>query len=391
MSKTRRTYHFKLIYILVFLMSIADAMVGYVQSSFLNNFFSLSNIGLIIALCSLISIAVSIGLPKLIAKNSVYKIGISLVIINILCALILAFSHNAGIVLTCFILRYLGFTFLLIVLDIFLEKISADKITGYIRSIYLTVINVAWFMSPWLMGKIVGDNNYGRVYFLGSIIMTLFLIIMVMNRRSLREVKSSATPKNFGSIGAWKQLIHDQDLLATFGAVIALNIFYTIAVLYIPIYLNQTLNFSWPTIGVIFTVMLLPFILLQFPAGLLADRYLGEKEMMIAGNLIVAGTSAIIFLTISQGIIFWAFLLFMSRIGAALTESMQEIYFYKKVSVKNIGLINFFRQAKAVGWLIGAVIAFVALKFTDVKDLFLIVAIIVMLNTLHLSVIKDTK
>ena len=391
MKKTRRGYNFSLVYLLVFLLSIADAVVGYTQSSFLNQFFSLSNVGLVVGACSLMAIIVSAWLPKLISKNSAYKVGVGLTIINIICALVLTFSRSPMLVFIFFLTRYLGFMFLLTVLDIFLEKISSDKTTGLVRSTYLTIINLAWLLSPWLMGRLVGDNNYGRIYLFGSLITSLLLIILILNRKKLKNVKPEATLKTFGAFTSLKQLFRSRDLLATFSAVMALNVFYAVAVLYVPIYLNQNLGFSWQTIGFIFTIMLLPFVLIQLPAGMVADKYWGEKEMMMAGNVIMAGCSAIIFLATSREVVFWAGLLFFSRVGAALAESMQEIYFYKKISIKNVGLISFFRQARSLGWLLGALLAFALLKFIDIKGLFLTVAIILIINTLHLSFIKDTK
>jgi len=390
MRKTRGSYRFSLIYSLVFLLAIADAIAGYVQSSFLNQFFSLPSLGLIIGLCALSSLIASIWLPKLISHLSIYKTGLSLVIINIVCSLILFFSQNAVLILVAFLIRYLGFIFLLVVLDIFLEKISSDKITGFIRSAYLTIINIAWLASPWLMGLLVGTNNYGRIYLTGAIIMLALLALFIFNRKKLdQDSRTKAIDVDF--LVSVKKLFSNKNLLAVFSSVIALNIFYAVAVIYIPIYLNRDLGFSWQTIGLIFTIMLLPFVLIQFPAGILADKRIGEKEMMMSGNVIMAIASAIIFITNSSGMFFWASLLFLSRVGAALAEGMQEIYFYKKINARDIGLINFFRQGRAIGWLIGSLLAFGLLKFTNIKGLFLAVAFILIINILQLTIIEDTK
>jgi MFS family permease len=391
MTATRRDYSFGLIYLLVFLLSIADALAGYVQSSYLNQFFSLSNVGLIIGLGAAVAIVVSVWLPKLIAKTSLYATGLSLTVLNAGCSLILALTKNPGLVVIFFLVRYLGFLWLLVVLDIFLEKISANKITGFIRSIYLTFINLAWLASPLLMGQLVGLNNYSQIYWAGALIMALFFIVLSTEKNKLKNVQTDKTHRRLDFLASLKRLTASYDLLAVFISVMVLNIFYALAVLYIPIYLNRDLGFSWPIIGIIFTVMLVPFVLLQFPAGVLADKFFGEKEMMMAGNVMMAASLVSIFLAFSREVVFWASLLFLSRVGAALTESMQEIYFYKKVSGRDVGLINLFRQARSVGWLAGALLAFVVLKFMTIPTLFLIVAVILILDTIQLSFIKDTN
>ena len=391
MKKTRRVYGFGLIYLLVFLLSLADGLAGYVQSSFLNQFFSLSYIGLIIGACAAASIILSIWLPPIISRLSLYKTGLSLVIINIICSLALALLKNPTLVFGFFLVRYLGFLFLLIVLDIWLEKISTDKITGFIRSIYLTAINLAWLASPFLMSKIVGIDNYHRIYLAGALLLSAFCLIVLFKRKVLQPAKADKQARNINFLPALKQLSHQHDVLASMVSVVVLNIFYTLAVIYWPIYLHNSLGFSCQTIGIIFTFMLLPFVFLQFPAGLLADRYWGEKEMMMSGNVIMAVSATIIFLSTSHSVIFWTILLFLSRCGAALSESMQEIYFYKKISAKDVGLINLFRQSRGLGWLIGSLLAFVSLKFMNIPDLFLIAAGILIIDTIQLGFINDTK
>jgi len=387
----KKSYHRPLIYWLVFILSLADAVAGYVQSSFLNQFFSLANVGLIIALAGAAALMSSLWLSRLIARFSLYRLGLGLALVNTLCATVLAMTGAPILASLFFLVRSLCFTFLLIVIDILLENISTDKITGSIRSLYLTVINLAWLAAPYLMGSLVGANHYDRVYWFGAGLTALWFFIFFSQRRRIKTLPVKPTMPGFGSLDALKELRKSRDLKAAFGSVIALNIFYATAVLYIPIYLNQNLGFTWPVIGVMFTFMLIPFVVLQFPAGLVADKYLGEKEILMAGNIIMAGVCAIIFLSHDTSVLFWIWVLVSSRIGAALAESMQEVYFYKKVNARHVGLINFFRQARSLGWLLGALLSFALLKFTAIPGLFLVVAAVLTANTVHLMFIQDTK
>ncbi len=389
--KTIKGGNFKLIYILAFLLSLADAVAGYTQSSFLQQFFSLDFVGLIVGLGAISTILLSINFPKIIAKFSLYTVGCFLALINIIASLVLATSQSPFLVVVLFLVRYLGFIFLLIVLDIFLENISQDKLTGSIRTKYLSAINLAWLISPLLMGYLVGHNYYNRVYWFGALVITLlWLMLLFCKKRLLAKPLKYQSPK-IDFVKTLKKILTNKNLLATFCSVVTLNIFYVVAVIYIPLYLNSVIGLSWQTLGIIFTVMLLPFVMIQMPAGWLADKFIGEKEMLMAGNVIMAGAGVIIWLTTSHSAVFWAALLFLSRVGAALTESMQEVYFYKKVNAGDLGLINFFRQAKNLGWLIGALMSFVALNFLNIPQLFLLVGAILVLNTLQLIDLKDTK
>lgn len=382
---------FKLIYLLAFLLSLADAVAGYTQSSFLQQFFSLDFVGLIVGLGAVLTITASVFFPKIIARFSLYSVGWVIALINIISSVILATTTSPLLIVLLFLIRYLGFIFLLIALDIFLETITRNNTTGSIRTKYLSAINLAWLISPLIMGALVGHNNYAQVYWFGAIIISLLLIIFITNKKKLltKPIKYQTPNTNFSQ--TLQAILKSKDLFAVFCSVVALNIFFVIAVLYVPLYLNETIGLSWPTLGIIFTIMLLPFILIQMPAGWLADKFIGEKEMMMAGNVIMAGSGIIIWLATSSSPIFWASILFLSRIGAALAEAMQEVYFYKKVNASNLGLINFFRQARNVGWLIGSLIAFVALNFLNIPQLFLLVGAILILNTLQLIRLRDTK
>jgi len=381
---------FALIYTLAFWLALADALTGYIQSSFLGRYLSLSGIGLLLAVCAALSIVSGAVFPKIIKRFSAYQTGLAMALLAAGSSFILATSHSLPAVLTGFVVRYLTMIFLLIILDIFLEKISADKITGAIRTKYLTVINLAWLVSPFLMSRLVGQTDYQRVYLLGGLILTGLLLMMAISQRRLGRENHYQVAK-LDWLNSLKTVWANRNLKAVFGAVLALNIFYCLAVLYVPLYLNQTVGLSWQTIGIIFTFMLLPFVLIQFPAGLLADKRFGEKEMLIAGNVIMAISSLALWLATSRAPEFWAALLFLSRIGAALAESMQEVYFYKQIDASQVGLINLFRQTRNVGWLAGAILAAATLFFLNIPQLFFIVAVVMLVNIFQLTKIRDTK
>ena len=114
-----------------------------------------------------------------------------------------------------------------------------------------------------------------------------------------------------------------------------------------PIYLNQYVGFTWDKIGIIFTIVLLPYMLFEFPLGKLADRWLGEKEFLIIGFVIMAGaTGALTFIT-STSIVVWTIALFMTRVGGSFTEIMSETYFFKQIDDGDVNIISKALQEKA--------------------------------------------
>jgi MFS family permease len=161
-------------------------------------------------------------------------------------------------------------------------------------------------------------------------------------------------------------------------------------VIYVPLYLIEYIHFDWKEIGALFTIMLLPFVLFEIPAGWISDKKLGEQEMMIGGFLIATGAIvAIPFL--HNAFLSWAVVLFISRVGASLVEVTTESYFFKKIGAKDSDLLSIFRMTRSVSYLVTpaiVVVTFLALSF---QYSFLILALITLSGILFASRIRDTK
>ncbi|HNW55746.1 MAG TPA: MFS transporter [bacterium] len=388
MQKTKST--FQLIYLLAFIIALTEAIAGYVQSSFLNLFVPLKYIGLFLSLVTIVTILASLSYPKLIRRYSTYRLAIVTYFLAITTSFILSSESATWLILAAFIVRYLSFVFLLVNMDILLENISDDGSTGRIRTKYLTAMNIAWLMSPLIMGYLVGsDNNYSKIYYASGLIMLPALFLLVIKRRHFVDAKNHYKPLDLGS--AVGKLFSNRDRRGVFISSLALQFFYSLMSIYMPIYLNQSIGLSWGTLSIIFTIMLLPFVLIQIPAGLLADRFLGEKEMLIVGNLIMIASVVGIILTDSHNPFVWGALLFLSRIGAALSESMQETYFYKKIDGRDMAIINLYRQNKPLGWLIASLAAFTVLAFFSLPAVFIVLLGGLTLGLIPVLAIRDTR
>ena len=136
--------------------------------------------------------------------------------------------------------------------------------------------------------------------------------------------------------------------------------------------------------------MLIPYLLFEFPAGLLADKKIGEKEILVTGFLIMAmATFLIPFITLP---IFglWAAILFITRIGASMVEISSESYFFKHVKAEDTGLISLFRMARPLSFILAPLIAIPVLYFTSYGGSFLILAILTFSGLLFIPK-KDTR
>ena len=284
-------------------------------------------------------------------------------------------------------------TFLLSInLDLYLEGLSDDRITGRIRGLFLTIVNFAWLLSPFLAGQLVKNFDYRAIYLIALLALVPFSYIVA---RHLREVM----PPEREHFGLWQTVTRlyrgNNGPLKNLRRIICLdfllNFFYAIMVIYMPIYLLNHIGFAWDDIGFIFTIMLIPFVVLDFGLGFLADRLYGEKEIMLTG-MVIAGSAAIATAFINSPLIWlWALVLFLSRVGAASWEIMKETYLFKKIDGTDVNILFVSRNTYPLSYIVAPLFASVFLSFFSFQWLFLALGLIILLSLGYASELKDTK
>src|SRR5690606_23149335 len=125
----------------------------------------------------------------------------------------------------------------------------------------------------------------------------------------------------------FRELKNYPDILRIVRVDFVLRFFYAWMVIYTPLYLHNYIGLEWSSIGVIFTIMLIPFALFELPLGTLADRVYGEKEILIAGLAIMSISTISLFFITSSAFVVWSVALFLTRVGASAVEIMSETYF----------------------------------------------------------------
>ena len=250
----------------------------------------------------------------------------------------------------------------------------------------MTVINGAWVFSPLLAGFILSDGDYWKIYLAGAI---LILPALFLLRGGFKKF-SDPTYKNIAIWSTLKNIWRQRDLFRIFSVSFLLGFFYTWMIIYTPIYLHDHLGFSWQTIGLIFTIMLLPFVLTETPLGKLADKKWGEKEILSLGLVIMALSTATLTFVSSTSVALWAALLFVTRVGASAVEIMSETYFFKKVQSNQADIISLYRATRPAAYVVGPLVASILFIFVDFKMIFLALGLI-MLSGLFFSLrLKDT-
>ncbi len=377
-----------ILYLMVFFLTLTCALPAYIQSSYLEGVVGLSAVNLFFISSNIISIIAILFFPYLIKKLGNYFSTSFIGFLFILALVGLGFGTNPWLIFLFFISMQVLSNLIYINMDIFVENFSQNSSTGQTRTIYFTIINLAWVISPSVSAWLINLDGYSSVFLVAALLLVPFLLILLAAGHKIKEkynYKKIALKKTV------RTMFQNKDLRGVFGLAALLNVFYNATTVFMPIYLNQTIGFSWTEIGLIFSIMLLPFLIVEIPAGIISDKYTGEKEFFFIGYLILITCLVLFFSSTSQSFWFWAGLLFISRIGAALVEAMRESYFFKKVDAKEITKINIFRTATPLGYLIGSILSVVTLIFLPISYIFIVTAVVLCSSFYFLLAIKDTK
>lgn len=275
-----------------------------------------------------------------------------------------------------------------VVMDILLEDASTDRLSGRVRGLYLTVMNAGLLSAPFLATTVLDRFGYSGVF--AGLAVGYALVFGAALIGLTPRVTSKRSLSSFNLAASWGRLRARPNVFRIYHVSFALEFFYVIMIIYTPIYLLTVLNFRWEDLGIIFTFMLIPFVLLQYPLGRLADRHFGEKEFLIGGLILLALTTALVSFADSPSLFVWGAILFLTRIGAASLEILRDSYFYKQVDATNTDLIAFFRTARPVANIVGALLSLAFLFFFSLQWIFLLVTFAALLALCSALRLRDT-
>ncbi|MEX0917116.1 MAG: MFS transporter [Candidatus Paceibacterota bacterium] len=370
-----------------FFVSFHAFLLIYINSSFLTQFIDEKLVGTIYILGAVLSMLTLLGAGRVLKKIGNYRFFFILVVTEMAALVLLSVADSTQLVIPLFLIYSVTFPLMLFALDIFLEARSKESATGGIRGTFLTIANTTLIFSPLIVGQLVIDDHYAPVYLVAALMLLPLFFIVSGNLRKFRD----PVYETFNLIPALKKFRENRNIYRIFMCQFFMRFFFSWMVIYMPIYLHEFMGFSWSEISIMFTIMLLPFVLLEWPLGKIADKWTGEKEILSIGFVIIAGGTMLIPFLTEPDIVLWTLLLVIMRIGAAAVEIMTETYFFKHVDGDDASLISFFRVSRPLAYVFGPIVATVALTFVSLQNIFFILAFIVLFALQHSVMLKDTK
>lgn len=386
MDRKKANHGILILCVLYFIISLHYTLPIYMFSSFLSEWMDSSRVGIIYIIGAILTTICLVAIIPLLKRFGNFKVTLSLILIEFLSLLGLSYAPSALPVFIIFITSFVSVGLIWFTLDIFLEHFSRDSRTGNIRGAYLTVGNLAWIVGPATAAFILASGGFEKVFLISS---ALLLPAIFLLRHSLSDFKDP----EYKRMLFWqsvKEMWRDKDIKGIFFISLLLNLFFAWMVIYTPIYLHQYIGFNWGVTGIILSLALIPFVLVDLPLGLLADRKLGEKEILIGGFIIMALSTMAISLLEAPNALLWAALLFVTRIGAASVEVMSDTYFFKKVDASRVNLISLYRMTRPMSYIIAPALATVVFIFIDIRATFFVLGLLMLFGLRYSLSIKDT-
>ncbi len=378
--------------IAVLILSFHYFLVYFTNSTVLKTFVNEKYVGFFYTIGAILNIILFLKAPAILNKIGNFKFTLIVAIVEFIAIAGIGFSDSKFLIIALFIAHQAVAVLLFYFLDIFIERYSDEKNIGNIRGLYLTMSNLPLIVTPFVVGFVTNEAKpgilaYSNIYLLASAFIIPFLYIIITNFRKFPDpVYPHPTVKDSALT-----FYNNRNLREIFADHILLHTFYGIWAIYMPIYLKTHIGFSWTEIGIIFSIMLLPFILFQIPLGKVEDKYHNEKDILMSGFMILGVATILIAFLQEKNIVIWAALLFTTRIGACLIEISSESYFFKHIKAEDASFMSFLRLARSIPYLYSPFIAAILLSFLSFKSLFIFLGLFMLLGLRYSFYLTDDR
>lgn len=374
-------------YILSFIFTLHIAISAYINSTFLADIISEKYVGVLYTISSIITLLLLTKSTLFLKNFGNRKFTIVLLFLNILSLIGLITSINTLIVAISFIIFTSTNTQILLCIDVFIEHFSMNKNVGKIRGLYLMIISLAWMLSPLLSSLLItNQGGYKAIYGVSLIAVILMTFGLVFSIRKFKDKTYKKTP----FLETYKYLKTNKHMRSITVINFLLQFFYAWMVIYTTIYLHSHIGLDWEQIGIIYTVMLSPFVLLSYPIGVIIDQLnISKKTLLYIGFSIIIFTTSSIFFIDTRSIITWMIILFITRVGASIIETTSEIYFFDHIKEEEAYLIGVFRDMNPVAYIIAPVIGTLILSILPFKSIFVILGLILIGGFYYIPQLKN--
>jgi MFS family permease len=374
------------IFLMGLLYGILASAPGFYNSHYLIGFgLTEETVGLAFAGTALLSTAVLLLLPLVTRHIGARAAMLSAGIVYILAALMMVASTNTTHAVLSFACLLTASLSLFSLIDILIETKTGhdEQYTGRIRGVYLSVVNAGFVIGPFAAGYIILYATLSALYLATALVTVVFLLVAISATKTFKDPRY---PKH-NMRELVEALRSSPEIRITLWINLILRTLYGATLTYFGIYVITYAHISETLLGVMAGISIMPFVLLQYPLGIAADK-MGERDLLATGFAI--SLFGILLIPIVPLTIVWLTIaLALVHTGAAFVELLVESHFFKQVQGKNAALISTFRLIIPLSYITGPLIGTIAISLASIEMVFVGIGILLLIGVpLSLSLRK---
>lgn len=366
-------------------------VVAYINSSYLEQFLDTEGVGTIYTAGSVVSVFVFLFISHILRSLGNFKLTAVLLALNFMAVFGMSYTETLTVALPLFLVHLITVPMIVFNLDIFMERqIGTDEgSTATRRGLLLTLVSFVGAVSPFASSLLVeaAEGSFEYAYFVSAITLLPIFAILIsffsdFEDDNYEDIKLVKAVKTFWQTG---------DLKYVFVTHFVLQMLFFALVVYAPIFMTQNIGLTWAQFGITMFFGQLAYVLFEYPIGIIADKYIGEKEMMGLGFLIIAISLSWMSFVTTASVVVWAIIMFMIRVGASFVEVTTEAHFFKQTDSSDAQVISFFRVTRPLAYVVGAVFSSVVVLYLPFNFLFTAFACLMIPALFFTLAIKDTR
>lgn len=379
------------IYVASLLLMFHTFVVAYINSSFLEKFIGTESVGAVYITTSALTVLIFLFISHVLHKIGNFKLTLALLIVDGLAVLGMAYAESLRVVVPLMAAHLIIVPLIIFNLDVFMEEhIGNDEgLTGTRRGLLLTLLSLVGALSPFISSELIAKANgaFTYPYIVSALALLPIIFILLFYFKDFQDPPYTDMKALEAIRGFWLR----KDIRAVFIVHFVLQIFFMCMVVFTPLYLIKYVGLSWAQFGMVMFFGQLAYVIMEYPIGIVADKLIGEKEMMALGLMIMAISTAWISFVSVQSVIMWAVVMFVTRIGASFVEVTTEVHFFKRTNSTDAQIISFFRVTRPLAYIAGAIIASLSLLYLPFNLLFVVIAFLMIPAMFVTLDIQDTK
>jgi len=337
---------------------------------------NLSYVGIIMAIPSIMSAIFDIPFGDLTDYIGRKKLMLFAVVIAIVTVLGFVFAKNIWHIIILEVFVGIGGAMLWVPGRAMTKDLLKKKVATEEMALFAVLVNLTLFGSS-LGGYIAQNFGYSAGFMISILFAAAALIFLKKKVHESRLQKKKFLHATKKVAFSFKMYLDDinwflhqgNGVMAIFIISAVLYAWYASSTVFTPLFLTQKFNADLFTVGIVLTLINLPFMSVEYLFGKMSDR-VGEWKMMGIG-LVASGVFAVA-VFFSTSILIFAVLNILASIGNTILEPLVESITGKHVSPARRGRISSIINAgKDMGAVIGVIIAGFLAQAAGIPSIFL--------------------